>query len=88
MAEVDCMGNCRTCGRHISSTGCFCPICDAKIFGVSSSFKLEPYTCPVCTGTGKVSRPPWVAGDQMLWGSNSTGPYECHSCQGSGIVWG
>ena len=42
--------------------------------------------CPVCEGTGLVSRPPWVAGDQDCWVSSSTGPYTCRACNGQGII--
>lgn len=46
-----------------------------------------PYKCPVCDGTGIVSRPPHVAGDIPIWSSGGTGVYECKSCEGEGIVW-
>jgi len=42
--------------------------------------------CPVCDGTGLVSRPPGVAGDQETWVSNDTGPYTCRACGGSGLI--
>lgn len=42
--------------------------------------------CPVCDGTGLVSRPPGVAGDQTTWVSTTTGPYRCRVCEGQGIV--
>ena len=42
--------------------------------------------CPVCDGTGLVSKPPWVAGDQHEWSSTSTGPYPCGACQASGLL--
>jgi hypothetical protein len=32
-----------------------------------------PHCCPVCSGSGKVSRPPWVAGDQESWTDTGTG---------------
>lgn len=43
--------------------------------------------CPVCEGTGLVSRPPWVAGDVFVWSDTQTGPYPCRVCSGSGIIW-
>jgi len=46
-----------------------------------------PYCCPVCNGTGLVSRPPGVAGDIYSWADNGTGPYRCRACEGTGIVW-
>lgn len=42
--------------------------------------------CPVCDGTGLVSRPPWVAGDQREWMSSSTGPWPCKACHGTRMV--
>ena len=42
--------------------------------------------CPVCSGTGLVSRPPWVAGDQQVWAGTSFGPYPCKACDGIGMV--
>lgn len=46
-----------------------------------------PFKCPACDGTGKVSRPPHIAGDQETWSDSSCGPYQCNACNGSGIVW-
>jgi hypothetical protein len=46
-----------------------------------------PFKCPVCDGTGLVSKPPYVAGDQNEWVTSSCGPYPCHACSGSGIIW-
>ena len=42
--------------------------------------------CPVCDGTGLVSRPPWVAGDVQTWTDSSGGPYPCKVCGGQGIL--
>ena len=47
-----------------------------------------PFTCPVCRGSGIVSRPPWVAGDVASWPEASAGTvYTCRACKGRGIVW-
>lgn len=46
-----------------------------------------PYRCPVCIGTGLVSRPPHVAGDVSTWTDTNAGPYPCKSCNGTGIIW-
>lgn len=48
----------------------------------------QPYKCPVCDGTGKVSRPPHIAGDQETWTASRTGPYPCNACAGAGVLWG
>ena len=41
--------------------------------------------CPVCNGTGIVSRPPWIAGDVTEWCSGGT-QYACKACQGKGVI--
>ena len=46
-----------------------------------------PHKCPICDGTGLVSRPPGVAGDQMTGDDNSTSPYDCGPCKGTGVLW-
>lgn len=48
---------------------------------------MIPHACPVCNGTGIVSRPPYVAGDIQFWSSTETVTYGCRACHGSGIVW-
>ena len=48
----------------------------------------RPWKCPVCDGAGKVSRPPYIAGDQQSWASSGIKTYPCTSCGGTGIVWG
>ena len=42
--------------------------------------------CPVCLGTGLVSRPPWVASDQPAFYADSVGPWPCKICDGAGII--
>jgi len=44
------------------------------------------HKCPVCDGTGLVSRPPGLAGDVPTWSGNSTNPYQCRACGGTGII--
>ena len=44
------------------------------------------HKCPVCNGTGKVSRPPWIAGDVNEWASNSIEFYPCYACRGKGYI--
>lgn len=39
-----------------------------------------PFKCPVCDGTGLVSRPPGVAGDHPTFCSDSSGPWQCRVC--------
>jgi len=47
---------------------------------------MPPYKCPVCDGTGLVSRPPGLAGDVREWVGSNTGPYPCRACGGTGII--
>jgi hypothetical protein len=47
----------------------------------------RPFACPVCNGSGKVSRPPWVAGDQREWSSTTIAAYPCRACGGTGVLW-
>ena len=44
------------------------------------------HKCPVCDGTGLVSRPSHVAGDQQTWSDSNAGPYECSTCGGKGVL--
>jgi hypothetical protein len=46
-----------------------------------------PHKCPVCNGTGKVSIPPNTPGDVGSWTSDERGPWDCHACKGTGILW-
>ena len=43
--------------------------------------------CPVCDGTGLVSRPPEVAGDVREFVSNGSGPWRCETCQGQRVIY-
>jgi len=46
-----------------------------------------PYqTCPVCSGQGTVSRPPYIAGDVHEWTSSGTPVYPCTVCKGEGVI--
>ena len=47
---------------------------------------MEWQPCPVCKGTGLVSTPPGVAGDQLYFASTSAGPWPCRVCKGKGII--
>ena len=42
--------------------------------------------CPVCDGTGLLSRPPYVAGDVEIFTSGSSGPWKCEKCDGNGML--
>lgn len=48
--------------------------------------KLTPYKCPVCDGTGHTDE------DVMIRLVKNKGEpvkvYDCHACEGKGIVWG
>ena len=47
----------------------------------------KPYVCPVCYGKGIVPNG-FYLGTSDVWSTFSTEPETCHSCQGTGIVWG
>lgn len=59
---------------------------EEMISALASPYNGRPSKCPVCDGTGLVSRPPGVAGDQRSWPSVSTGPYKCQACNGAGLL--
>jgi len=42
--------------------------------------------CPVCNGTGLVSRSPWVIGDIPGWSNAEAGLYPCQACGGRGMI--
>jgi hypothetical protein len=49
---------------------------------------MKPHKCPVCDGTGLVSRPPYIAGDINEWVSGTSAmTWTCCACSGTGIVW-
>ncbi|MDE2103448.1 MAG: hypothetical protein KGL39_39770 [Patescibacteria group bacterium] len=50
-------------------------------------YRDQPHKCPVCDGTGLVSRPPGIPGDVTTWPSDGTYPYMCTACDGRGILW-
>lgn len=82
-------GRCPQCGETMNTGGC--PRCSQHIrFHVDDgqAKRLEPFKCPCCDGTGKVSRPPWIAGDLQELASGSIGTYSCQACNGTGVVWG
>jgi len=47
---------------------------------------MEWQKCPVCDGTGLVSKPPWVTGDQQTWTDDLVGPFQCPLCQGLKVI--
>jgi len=67
-----------TCWRH--SAGFY--------MDYTSFAERKPHTCPVCSGTGIVSRPPWVAGDIKEWTDSANNTYPCKVCDGKGVIWG
>lgn len=67
--------NCPICHQQHDTTACPTPI---TYYGQGQ----VPHKCPVCDGTGKVSRPPYVAGDLPMWSDTLVGPYQCSPCGG------
>ena len=60
--------------------------------GIGIFIQYGNYQCPTCNGTGRVSRPSWITGEQVGLGSSTTeatwwsafdpGPYLCQACKG------
>lgn len=59
---------------------------EASFAASGGSEAAIPHKCPVCNGTGLVSRPPYVAGDVEQWVSDQAN-HPCRPCAGSGIIW-
>ena len=76
------------CGVTIRNDPAHCSACltDFTLEMVKRQM-IPPHTCPVCAGTGKVSRPPWIAGDVQKWVDSTMALYDCQACQGTGILW-
>jgi hypothetical protein len=76
---MDCTGSCPNCGQHIGNSAGYCT-CHGRV-------PEQPFTCPVCAGSGKVSRPPHVAGDVVAWTGSGSELYDCRACAGTGVLW-
>lgn len=78
---------CSKCGKIIETTDgiCSCYKLDTIGYGrqIINIYPTEqpktPHRCPVCGGTGLVSK--------SHWESTSIVPRTCNACGGSGIVW-
>jgi hypothetical protein len=46
----------------------------------------EYQKCPVCDGTGLVSKPPYVAGDVSTWATSTSCAFTCKVCNGSCVI--
>jgi len=73
-------------GQPLRDSSGLCVVC--RMEAAAGVPGRVPYKCPVCDGVGKVSRPPWVAGDVNCWTSSGTESYECQACKGTGVIWG
>lgn len=60
---------------------------DDPLFEFKLGMSRVPHECPVCNGSGLVSRPPHLAGDVITFTSSETGPWPCRACDGTGILW-
>ena len=80
-------GYCRRHGRLIVDTAGKCEWCQTFPDYPQRICVQTPHKCPVCDGTGLVSRPPGVAGEQREWTDNQTKPYSCRACDGKGLLW-
>lgn len=82
MTKVDSLGNCTLCGRYVDSTS---SVCECEY--LPKPQRKTPHKCPCCAGTGLVSFPPGVAGDQEWSTAGDMGPWECQACKGTCVVW-
>ena len=83
----DVFGRCSQCGMNTMNTAGTCWYCEYQKMATAPTEQPQPHTCPTCSGTGKVSRPPWLAGDINSWTDTGTRLYTCQSCMGKGILW-
>ena len=79
------MGKCLFCGEEVTAENHHC-ISTTPFIGELGSANKKPHCCPVCLGTGLVSKPPGIAGDQG-WSGDSSGPFPCRACGGTSILW-
>lgn len=77
-----------TC-THGYTADVMCAQCSAAVGPrtFSTTPPATPHRCPVCVGSGLVSRPPGVAGDLPSFASSSFGPWPCGPCGGTGVLW-
>jgi len=71
------------CGKHGVYVGHGCPTCAVVRAALSAPAGRTPYRCPVCGGRGTMPHDFYT----RLGASNATGPVQCRSCGGSGIVY-
>lgn len=76
---------CDKCGGYIGGdlpdfTHFF--VCTCDIEKNLPSPQKQPFRCPVCNGSGTVSY------EGHYYTSTTFGGFICHSCNGTGIVWG
>ena len=73
---------CFHCGRQLDS-GFNCPVGHDQTIVPPTK---KAHTCPVCNGSGKTDKPPWVPGNSTQWISDGT-LYDCMACFAIGIIW-
>lgn len=80
---------CGYCGINELDSGSFggkCSICWNKEKLSINRGVILWQKCPVCDGTGLVSRPPHIVGDITSWVDSGAGPYSCKRCYGLGTI--
>lgn len=67
---------------------CTCQVIKTQVIDPASTCAIHPVwqRCPVCSGTGLVSVPPGVAGDQPTFTTSEVGPWTCRRCAGLGTI--
>lgn len=84
----DMMVWCHWCGlriavNHVAENVLSHPDCQYPLLADSGT----PHRCPICDGTGLVSRPPTIARDLPVWTDRNATVYSCHACLGTGVLW-
>ena len=51
-------------------------------------YYTQPFKCPVCNGTGMVENPFAWSGNTFEFTGQRVNLVPCHSCGGTGIIWG
>lgn len=59
---------------------------DLKISETPEHFRLIPFRCPICIGTGKIQYNPDNPFQKDSASTNII--YSCKPCSGTGIIWG
>ena len=76
------IATCSRCGyaHDLSTTSAVCPV-------PTQNNLTQPFTCPVCSGRGKVPSGFYSHVGSDSWTVSHTTPEPCRSCSETGVVW-